>query len=159
MLDDLDNIAEVNFLNIDENVAYIKEIKKIISVCFEEEKLIGKNLYVDFILTTPKDIRKINKKHRNIDKETDVLSFPMFEKEELDNIHLEHVEVLGDIVISIEQVKKQAIEYEHSFEREFAYMIVHGFYHLMGFDHIEEKDKAIMRKKEEQILNKLNITR
>ena len=83
----------------------------------------------------------------------------MFEKEELENMKLNHIEVLGDIVISIEQVKKQAIEYEHSFEREFAYMIVHGFYHLMGYDHIKEEDKVIMRAKEETVLNKLGIKR
>ena len=87
----------------------------------------------------------------------------MFEKDELDekirNNDFEHEDVLGDIVISIEKVEEQAKEYGHSFEREFAYMIVHGFYHLMGYDHIKEEDKAIMRPKEEHILNKLNITR
>ena len=65
----------------------------------------------------------------------------------------------GDIVISIEKVKDQAIEYGHSFERELSYMIVHGFYHLMGEDHIKEEDKIIMRQKEENVLNKLNILR
>ena len=115
------------------------------------------------ILTTPQNIRKINKEYRNIDKETDVLSFPMFEKDELDkkieNNDFEYEDVLGDIVISIEKVKEQAEEYGHSFERELSYMLVHGFYHLMGYDHIEEKDKKIMRPKEEKILNELKITR
>ena len=68
-------------------------------------------------------------------------------------------EVLGDIVISVPQVEKQAIEYGHSFERELSYMVVHGFYHLMGYDHIEEEDKKKMRPKEETILTKLHITR
>ena len=62
-------------------------------------------------------------------------------------------------VKDIEKVKEQAEEYGHSFERELAYMVVHGFYHLMGYDHIEEKDKLKMRPKEENILNRLNITR
>ena len=105
----------------------------------------------------------MNQQYRNIDKETDVLSFPMFEKEEIDNIILqkEHIveDVLGDIVISIAQVEEQAKEYGHSFNRELAYMLVHGFYHLMGYDHIEEKDKLQMRPKEEKILKDLNITR
>ena len=84
----------------------------------------------------------------------------MFEKEEILNYEPQEWEdTLGDIVISIEQVKKQAKEYGHSFERELAYMMVHGFYHLMGEDHIDEDDKKIMRKKEENILNKLKITR
>ena len=87
----------------------------------------------------------------------------MFEKEELDNKiknqDFLHEDVLGDIVISIDQVQKQAEEYGHSFEREFAYMIVHGFYHLMGYDHIKEEDKQKMRPKEEKILKLLDITR
>lgn len=65
----------------------------------------------------------------------------------------------GDIVISLEQVEAQAKEYGHSFERELAYMVVHGFYHLMGYDHMIEEDKIIMRQKEENILNVLEITR
>ena len=87
----------------------------------------------------------------------------MFEKEEIDNKiakhDFEHEDVLGDIVISIEQVEKQAKEDVHSFEREFAYMLVHGFYHLMGYDHIKEEDKVIMRPKEEKVLEKLGIRR
>ena len=149
--------VDVHFLNIEENRNYSKQIAKIIKECFKQEKFLDKNLYVNVILTTPEDIRKFNKEYRNIDKETDVLSFPMFEKEELENMKLKHIEVLGDIVISIEQVKKQAIEYEHSFEREFAYMVVHGFCHIIGYDHIEEEDKKKMRQEEEKILGILKI--
>ena len=90
----------------------------------------------------------------------------MFQKEEIDKIlesgkeYEEPVEdVLGDIMVSIPKVIEQAQEYGHSVERELSYMIVHGFYHVMGYDHIKEEDKAIMRPKEEHILNKLNITR
>ena len=149
--------VDVHFLNIEENRNYSKQIAKIIKECFKQEKFLDKNLYVNVILTTPEDIRKFNKEYRNIDKETDVLSFPMFEKEELENMKLNHIEVFGDIVISIEQVKKQAIEYEHSFEREFAYMVVHGFCHIIGYDHIEEEDKKKMRQEEEKILGILKI--
>ena len=63
------------------------------------------------------------------------------------------------MVISIERVQAQAIEYGHSFERELSYMVVHSFYHLLGYDHIKEEDKKLMRPKEENILQKLNITR
>ena len=88
----------------------------------------------------------------------------MFEKNEIDEIVEKRTknkvpEVLGDIVISLERVKEQAKEYEHSFERELSYMIVHGFYHIMGYDHIEEKDKQIMRPKEEAVLTILKQTR
>ena len=87
----------------------------------------------------------------------------MYEKEELEEKiakqHYEHEDVLGDIVISIEKVEEQAKEYGHGFERELSYMLVHGFYHLMGYDHIEEEDKKKMRPKEEKILNTLKIVR
>ena len=87
----------------------------------------------------------------------------MFEKEEIQNIieskNLEYNDILGDMVISIEQVKAQADEFGHSFERELSYMVVHSFYHLLGYDHMEEDDKKQMREKEEFVLEKLNITR
>ena len=151
------DIAEINFLDIEENQEYVDIINKVLKKCFEEEILNDKNLYVNIVLTNPSNIRKMNKEYRNIDKETDVLSFPMFEKDELEKRKELNQDILGDIVISIERVKEQANEYGHSFERELSYMAVHGFYHLMGYDHIEKKDKIIMRQKEENILQKLKI--
>ena len=151
------DIVEINFLNIEENEEYTNILTKVMNKCFEQENLNDKNLYVNIVLTNPENIRKINNEHRNIDKETDVLSFPMFEKEELEKRKGLNQDVLGDIVISIEKVKEQSQEYGHSFERELAYMAVHGFYHLMGYDHIDETDKIIMREKEENILIKLEI--
>ena len=154
---------EITYLNVDENEEYDKTIEKVIYKCFKEEKLLDSKLMITITLTTPEEIRKINKEYRNVDKETDVLSFPMFEKDELDekivNKQYLYEDVLGDIIISIDRVKQQAEEYGHSFERELSYMLVHGFYHLMGYDHIEEEDKKIMRPKEEKILNALKITR
>lgn len=151
------DIAEINFLDIEENDEYSGTINKVLNKCFTEENLEDKNLYINIVLTNPENIRKMNKEYRNIDKETDVLSFPMFEKEELENRQVSNLDILGDIVISIKRVEEQAEEYGHSFERELAYMAVHGFYHLMGYDHIEESDKIIMRQKEENILEKLKI--
>ncbi len=153
----MEDITEINFLDVDETKEYDELIHNVIKKCFEEEKLLEKNLYVNIVLTTPENIRKINKEHRGIDKETDVLSFPMFEPDEIEKINSETEDVLGDIVISLEQIKKQAEEYGHSMERELAYMLVHSFYHLMGYDHMVEEDKKIMREKEENILDKLNI--
>lgn len=160
----MQDLVSINFLDTQENEAYVELIKKVINKCFEEEKLQDLNIYISITLTTPEQIRSLNKEYRNIDKETDVLSFPMFEKNEIDRIVVEKevqkvTEVLGDVVISLERVAEQAIEYGHSFERELSYMLVHGFYHLMGYDHIEEKDKIIMRPKEEKILQELKITR
>lgn len=158
--------VQIEFWDIQENEEYRRIVEKVAQACFEEEKLLKANLYLNVILTNPETIRQTNKKYREIDKETDVLSFPMFQKGELEelikdsNEHEEPVEdVLGDIMVSIPRVIEQAEEYGHSVERELAYMIVHGFYHVMGYDHIKEEDKIIMRPKEENILNKLKITR
>ncbi len=154
---------QLEYLDLESNDKYKEIIKRVIEQCFKEEKIEKSKLYISITLTNPEHIHEINKQYRNVDRTTDVLSFPMFEKKEIDekikNNDFEHEDVLGDIVISIEKVEEQAKEYGHSFEREFAYMLVHGFYHLMGYDHIEDDDKVIMRKKEEIVLNKLGITR
>lgn len=154
---------EIVYNDIEEKEEYQKIIQKVLEKCFEEEKMIDSKLMITIILTNAENIKKINKQYRNIDKATDVLSFPMFERGELENEIknrlIEHEDVLGDIIISIPKVEEQAKEYGHSFERELSYMIVHGFYHLMGYDHIKEEDKKEMRPKEEKILNQLNILR
>ena len=154
---------QLEYLDLESNGKYEEIIKRVIKQCFKEEKIENSKLYISITLTNPEHIHEINKKYRNVDRATDVLSFPMFEKSEIEekirNNDFQHEDVLGDIVISIEKVEEQAKEYGHSFEREFAYMLVHGFYHLMGYDHIEENDKVIMRKKEEIVLNKIGITR
>lgn len=159
----MNKIVQIEYLGIEEKKEYEALIQKVIQKCFCEEKLLDTNLYIAVTLTNPQHIRKINKQYRNIDTATDVLSFPMFEKSELDekikNKDFLYKDVLGDIIISIERVKEQAEEYGHSFERELAYMVVHGFYHLMGYDHIKEEDKLIMRPKEEKVLKGLNIKR
>lgn len=152
--------AEIEYLDLEENKDYEELINRVLNTCFQEENMEKTSIYIDITLTNPENIKKLNKEYRKIDKETDVLSFPMFEKEEIENLKLTtYPETLGDIVISIERVKEQAVEYGHSFERELAYMVVHGFYHLMGEDHIEENDKLIMREKEEKVLEKLKISR
>ena len=157
------NRYEIIYKDIEEVDEYEETVKKVFDECFEEEKIEDSKLYITVTFTSPENIQKINKEYRNIDKATDVLSFPMFEKKELENKIQEkdflHEDILGDIVISIEKVKEQAKEYGHSFERELSYMLVHGFYHLMGYDHIEEEDKKEMRKKEEKVLEKLKIVR
>ena len=157
------DLFQITFEDIEENEEYLEIIKNVIKKCYEVENMEKSNLYINIILTNPQNIRKINNQYRNIDKETDVLSFPMFEKSEIDDIikkqDFNTKDILGDIIISIDRVKDQAIEYEHSFERELSYMVVHGFYHLMGYDHMEENDKKIMRKKEEDVLNILKIER
>lgn len=160
----MQEVVETYFLDVEENEELREYVKNVVQTCFKVENLLDLNFYLSITLTTPNQIHTLNKEYRNIDKETDVLSFPMFEKNEIDEIVEKRTknkvpEVLGDIVISLERVKEQAKEYEHSFERELSYMIVHGFYHIMGYDHIEEKDKQIMRPKEEAVLTILKQTR
>ena len=154
--------TEIEYLNVEPNEMYSELTEKVLKKCFETENLLDKNIYVSIIYTTPVDIQAYNKEYRNIDKATDVLSFPMFEKEEVEKLKQEKsivTEVLGDIIVNLSQVEMQADEYGHSFERELAYMLVHGFYHLMGYDHIQPEDKKEMREKEENVLSELNINR
>ncbi len=154
---------EIEYKDIRKNKKYDEAISKVLEKCFEVENIPNEKMIVSVILTNSENIREYNREYRNIDKATDVLSFPMFEKTEIDemikNKSFEHMDVLGDTIISIEQVKEQAEEYGHSFERELSYMVVHSFYHLMGYDHIKKEDKVLMRPKEEYVLNLLGITR
>lgn len=143
-----------------ENLKEEELIRKVIECVLKEEK-IKKNLDVYVTLTNNETIRKINAEHRNIDKATDVLSFPMFNREEIPLLKKEDnsEDILGDIIVSIERVREQAEEYGHSFERELAYLVTHGMLHLLGYDHMIEEEKIVMRKREEEILGVLNITR
>lgn len=157
-------VAEINFLNIEENKTYANLIYEVLTEAFHEEKLDKLNVYLNIILTNPTTIQETNKKYRDVDRATDVLSFPMFEREEVQRMVEEGqpfpgAEALGDIMISIPKVEEQAQEYGHSFERELAYMLIHGFYHIMGYDHMEAEEKKEMRAKEEKVLNKLQIVR
>ena len=146
---------QLEYWDLEKNDEYEKVIKKVVEQCFKEENMENSKLYLSIILTTPEHIHEINQEYRDVDRDTDVLSLDR----KIKNHDFEHEDVLGDIIISLERVREQANEYNHSFEREFAYMIVHGFYHLMGYDHIKKEDKAIMRIKEEKVLNKLGIKR
>lgn len=157
-------VTEIVWKDIKQNDELESIVEKVIQKCFEVENIKPTSLYICVTLTNPKNIRELNKEYRNIDKETDVLSFPMFEREELDKLVRENEtqllqDVMGDIIISIERVEEQAKEYGHSFERELAYMVVHSFYHLLGYDHMTEEDKKEMREKEENVLGILGIRR
>lgn len=158
----MEQLADIHYEQIEQNKDYEDLINKVVNECFKTEGLDKLKLYISITLTVPEVIKEANKKYRNIDKATDVLSFPMFERKEIEELlknNYDVEDVLGDLIISIPKVKEQAVEYGHSFERELAYMVVHGFYHLMGYDHMEENDKKEMRKKEDGVLNKLGITR
>lgn len=126
---------------------------------------------VDILLTDDQGIHAMNKQFREIDRPTDVLSFPnvdyenpadfsQIESRQEDYFDPESGELcLGDIVISIERVYEQAREYGHSPLREYAFLIAHSMLHLLGYDHMEQTDAAVMEQKQEEILDRLGITR
>lgn len=125
----------------------------------------NKHLIVNLSIVSQEEIHDLNKKFREVDRPTDVLSFPLLEGDFSNENNIFDVDpqtnelCLGDIYICDEIVAMQAKEYGHSYKREFAYLFVHGLLHLFGFDHMNDEDKRIMRDKEEQIMAKLNITR
>ncbi len=125
---------------------------------------------INLLLTGDSEIHRINMEFRNIDRPTDVLSFPMIEYERPGEFDfLETKEdcfdpetgelVLGDIVISKDRVISQAEEYGHSIQREFAFLIAHSMLHLIGYDHINRDEQVVMEEKQRQIMNVLGIFR
>ena len=137
---------------------YREKINKIVEEALKLNNINIKKIYLGIGIVTSEEIHKINKEHRNVDRETDVLSFPMFTGEELsniDDIYLEEELSIGDIVICLDVIEKQAEEYGTGFNREMLYMVTHGICHLLGYDHIEGNDKIKMRNMEEEILSKV----
>lgn len=127
---------------------------------------------VSLVFVDNNEIREINNENRGIDRATDVLSFPIldypkdkvykdvYKEEKFDETFLDGEDlVIGDIVLSLEKALEQSKEYNHSFEREASYLVVHSVLHLLGYDHMENEEKKKMRAREEEILNKLNIKR
>lgn len=138
---------KINFHN--ETDLEIKNYIKIIKKAFKYEKKNNKQKTMEIVFVTPEEIKRLNKYYRNIDKSTDVLSF----------INDDSGESLGDIFINIEQALLQASEYGHSAKRELAFLAVHGYLHLKGYDHETKEDEKIMFEKQEMILNKAKIER
>ena len=125
---------------------------------------------VNLLLTMNNEIQEMNHNFRQIDRATDVLSFPMIDYEEagnfefledvMDAFHPESGELmLGDIVISKEKVMSQAEEYGHSVEREYAFLIAHSMLHLFGYDHMEDDERIVMETKQKEIMEQLQIFR
>lgn len=97
------------------------------------------------------EIKELNREYRGVDKSTDVLSFPM------DEDMLVPIPLLGDIIISMETAIEQATDFGHSVDREIGYLIAHSMFHLMGYDHMDDEEKDIMRSKEKQVMKNLGI--
>lgn len=153
------------------NDDFIEKLTKVIKFSLSEEEVYVP-CEISLVFVDNKEIREINNNTRGINRETDVLSFPMLEyenkkvfKEMYKNYKFSQIDfngdelVLGDIVLSLEKALEQSIEFNHSYEREASYLVVHSVLHLLGYDHMEDEGKRIMRSREEEILNKLSITR
>lgn len=116
---------------------------------------ISENAEVSLSIVDKEIIHKLNKDYRNVDRETDVLSFPM-DEEGFDNEGNPLI-LLGDIVICLDVAEEQASDFGHSLEREMTYLICHSTFHLLGYDHIEEDDKKVMRSKEKEVMKNLGV--
>ena len=114
---------------------------------------------VSVTFTDNEGIRAVNRQYRNIDKETDVLSFPLTDFEGGEEPPTDEPELsLGDIIISLDKAKEQAEEFGHSFEREVAFLCVHSMLHLLGYDHeLGEAEDAEMRQKQREILESMGL--
>ncbi|MBQ7702880.1 MAG: rRNA maturation RNase YbeY, partial [Firmicutes bacterium] len=128
------------------------------------EGLEDPDLQLSVSFVSKEEIQELNRDYRSVDSVTDVLSFPQFERDEIEfyasNSGSAPQEfMLGDVVICREKAEEQAEEYGHSFERELVYLFTHSVLHLLGYDHETDEEKALMRKREEEIMESLGIPR
>lgn len=150
-------------VNYEEPSFQKEDYERIIDQVCQEAALVyglGPNAEISVLLCHNDYIHKLNKQYRDMDRPTDVLSFALNEGDD-DGYGYDGPDtaLLGDIVISLEKVQEQADEYGHSFERELAYLTIHGMLHILGYDHMTPEDKAEMRKEEEFILHRLGYVR
>lgn len=160
---------KVCFLNQQDKHKLTRELKELVKKC-----TLATLKYMDFrtdveisvMFTDNEGIRALNSMHRNIDRATDVLSFPMFEYDEDGNISDEYAELnemgeilLGDIVISLERAFEQSEEYGHSFSREVGFLTVHSMLHLLGYDHMTPDDEKEMFGYQKEILEEIGLVR
>ena len=137
-----------------EEIKELETINKLVEFAIKHEKL--DNLEFNIIIVDNNKIHELNKDYRGIDRVTDVITFAL---EDNKDFPIENTRILGDIYISLDKARSQAIEYGHSFLRELSFLTIHGFLHLLGYDHMNKKDEEIMFSKQEDILNEYGITR
>ncbi|GLI18508.1 endoribonuclease YbeY [Tepidanaerobacter syntrophicus] len=157
-------MADVIINNMQNKIEVSKELEdliaKVINASLLAENVSG-DVEVSIVLVDDEYIQNLNKNYRSIDAPTDVLSFAMRESVDESDISFEceEEELLGDVVISLERARSQAEEYGHSIEREIGFLVTHGILHLLGYDHETESERAVMRNKEEKILESIGLTR
>ena len=143
------------FNQTDRDIPELETVKSVLQHAVVKEKL--ENVIFNVIIVDNDYIHELNKNYRNIDRETDVITFAL--EDEKDMVAPAGERVLGDIYISIDKAISQAEEYGHSLLRELSFLAVHGFYHLLGYDHMTEEDEKIMFSKQEEVLHECEIER
>ncbi len=149
----MNNIGIFNETN--EKIEIIDTLKKVLNYAIDKEKL--KNIEFNVIFVNREYIHNLNKTYRNKDRETDVITFALEDDQTVKNGS--DSKVLGDIYICVEKAIDQAEEYGHSLTRELIFLAVHGFYHLLGYDHMTEEEEKVMFTKQEEVLNECGIKR
>lgn len=144
------------FNQLDEEIKELETVEKVLLSAIEKEKL--EDVTFNLIIVDNEYIHELNKNYRGIDRETDVITFALEDEDSI--IVPEDVgRNLGDIYISIDKARSQAEEYGHGLLRELSFLAVHGFYHLLGFDHMTLEDEKVMFAKQEEVLEEYGITR
>ena len=143
------------FVQVEEDIKELDTVKKVLESAIKKEEL--ENVSFNLIIVDNKYIHELNKTYRGIDRETDVITFALEDEDSL--VIPDDERILGDIYISIDKAKSQAEEYGHSLLRELSFLAVHGFYHLLGYDHMTKEDEEVMFKKQEEVLEEYGIRR
>ena len=143
------------FNQTDRDIPELETVKSVLQHAVVKEKL--ENVIFNVIIVDNDYIHELNKNYRNIDRETDVITFAL--EDEKDMVSPVGERVLGDIYISIDKAISQAEEYGHSLLRELSFLAVHGFYHLLGYDHMTEEEEKVMFSKQEEVLHECEIER
>jgi probable rRNA maturation factor len=144
------------FNQLDEEIKELETVEKVLLSAIDKEKL--EDVTFNLIIVDNEYIHEINKTYRGIDRETDVITFAL-EDEDSIVVPDEVVRNLGDIYISIDKARMQAEEYGHGLLRELSFLAVHGFYHLLGYDHMTPEEEKVMFQKQEEVLEEYGITR
>lgn len=150
------------------DAAMMETLERAASLCIRGEGIDPEGIEVSLSFASAEEIHRLNREFRGVDRVTDVLSFPLVE--DLDELPgLEEAEgtgdiddwfePLGDVVICLDQAEAQAEEYGHSREREIVYLFVHSVLHLLGYDHMEPEEQRLMRTREEEVMDTLNLRR
>ena len=137
--------------------AALRKIKEAAEILLQKEGVDAERAELSLTLVSPEEIRELNREYRGVDVATDVLSFPQFESGQ--ELPAAGEICLGDVVICDGKIREQAAEFGHSYERELVYLFVHSLLHLLGYDHMEEDEKELMRKREEEIMEAVDLRR